>query len=706
MPGDLSLAIDIGGTFTDVVLRRADEVFLEKTLTTHEDLLVGFFAGVDAVLDRAGIRPQEMKGPIVHATTVVTNALIERSGAPTAMVFTRGFADTLLIRDERRYDMYDPQIEFPAPLVEADNTLTVAERTFADGTVGTPVEESEIDRLCDELRLRRIESVGICLMHSYRNAANERTLGAGIKTRLPDVHVSLSSEIAPQIREYLRASTTAANAYAVPITKPYLDRLEIKLRERRFPSSALIMLSSGGVVAPATAGRMPVRMIESGPAAGALGACYAARGLALDDIIAFDMGGTTAKVCLIREARPLVSGYFEIDRMYRFKEGSGLPVTVPCIDLIEIGAGGGSIASVDDMQLLKVGPHSAGSRPGPACYGRGGSEATVTDANVVLGAIDADNFLGGAMQLDLGAAERAVSRIARNLDTSIAGAGRGIYRLVCETMASAVRAHAAERGVDYRGIPMLAFGGAGPVHACEVASLLKSESVIFPPLASVFSAFGSLVTPPRLDLVRSALQPLVDVDWAQVDALYGELKQEGGAALLEAGCSRSSMEFRYAADLRYAGQHYDLLVELAEQPGTTGSAERVRRRFETEYAKRYRVVPDSVPVEVVNWRLTAIGVEDRLPEIDLSRPVEPQKRRFRKVHLWRDDQDVRVIARGELAALGAMQGPLIIEEPETTLVIPEGWTVSTGAFGSVLAQRIAPEIAQGIPQGIDQGASL
>ncbi|WP_137387717.1 hydantoinase/oxoprolinase family protein [Rhodoligotrophos defluvii] len=694
MAGDISLAVDIGGTFTDIVLRKGNDIFLEKTLTTHEDLLVGFFTGVDAAMARAGLQAGEMNGPIIHATTVVTNALIERTGAPTAMVFTRGFKDILRIRDERRYDMYDPQIEFPRPLVDADHTFTVNERIYADGTVGRAVDDAEIDMLCEELARLGIASVGVCLLHSYRNPTNERAVAAGIRKRLPEIHVSLSSDIAPQIREYLRASTTAANAYAVPITKPYLDKLERTLRARGFPSNALIMLSSGGVVAPSTAGRLPVRMIESGPAAGALGATHASKTLSFADIIAFDMGGTTAKVCLIRDAKPLVSGYFEIDRMYRFKEGSGLPVTVPCIDLIEIGAGGGSIASIDPLGLLKVGPRSAGSRPGPACYGRGGIDPTVTDANVVLGTIDAGNFLGGSMPLDADAAGRALESIAGPLRTDAIGAARGVYRLVCETMASAVRAHAAERGVDYRGVPMLAFGGAGPVHACEVASLLKSRTVIFPPLASVYSAFGSLVTPPRLDLVRSALQPLSEVDWDAVEKTFSELEDEGRDALREAGCPDASIRFRYAADLRYVGQHYDLLVELDQRPAGQDAAEHIRQRFHSDYVRRYRVTPDGVDVEVVNWRLTAIGSEDRVPEIKLTADARSGRVRMRKVHLWNDGEDVRVIARSELASLGRLQGPLIIEEAETTLVIPPDWCVQAGALGAVMANRLGQEQIQ------------
>jgi N-methylhydantoinase A len=621
---------------------------------------------------------------------VVTNALIERNGAPTGMVFTQGFADILRIRDERRYDMYDPQIEFPEPLISPAHTFTLAERTYADGTVHREPDDAAMEQLCRDVRDRGITSLGICFLHSYKNAQNERRLAARLRQALPDLYLSLSSDIAPQIREYLRASTTAANAYAVPITQPYLDRLEARLERDGFASRPLIMLSSGGVVGPGTAGRMPVRMIESGPAAGALGAAFASKALETENLLSFDMGGTTAKICLIQRSRPLVSGLFEIDRMYRFKEGSGLPVAVPCVDLIEIGAGGGSIAGVDHLGLLKVGPRSAGSRPGPACYGLGGRDATVTDASVVLGTIDAGNFLGGTMRLDSDAAHAAVSAVADRLATSTIDAARGIYRLVCETMASAVRAHAADRGVDYRGIPLLAFGGAGPVHACEVAAILKSGTVIFPPLASVYSAFGTLVTPPRLDLVRSGLAGLGDLDWDQVAALYAEMERDGLKALVEAGCPQASATFRYAADLRYRGQHYDLLVELDGRPTAAEGATMIRRRFEEDYERRYRITQDAVGVEVVNWRLTATGSFADLPPIEFVAATGDGARVTRKVHLWADDEAVRVVPRTAMPGLGAQAGPLIIEEAETTLVVPAGWTASVGPLGSIVAQQTAP----------------
>jgi N-methylhydantoinase A len=684
---DIALAVDVGGTFTDAVLWAGDDLFVDKALTTHDDLLLGFFTAVRSVLSKAGLSPADV-GHVVHATTVVTNALIERKGARVAMVFTRGFADILRIRDERRYDMYDPQIEFPEPLVSAEDTYTMAERVYADGTVAVSPDKRELDRLAKNLTESHVGSVGICFLHSYKNSDNERYVGGEIQKRLPSVLVSMSCEVAPQIREYLRASTTAVNAYTRPITQPYLERLGSQLKKDGFRSEPLIMLSSGGVVGAATAGQMPVRMIESGPAAGALGAAFAAQTLKLNNLLAFDMGGTTAKICLVRDFRPIVTGQFEVDRIYRFKEGSGLPVSVPCIDMIEIGAGGGSIAAINDLGLLRVGPRSAGSQPGPACYDLGGQNPTVTDADVVLGAIDPDKFLGGSMRLDAKAAARAVATIAERINKSVRETARGICRLVCETMASAVKAHAADRGVNYRGVPLLAFGGAGPVHACEVAQLLNCKMVIFPPLASVYSAFGSLVTPARLDLVRSALSRLGESDWSYVDGLYSDMEQSGREALAEAGCRRDEVIFQYAADLRYAGQHYDLMIDLDTRP-SRGAAEAIRRRFHDEYAKRYRITQDDVPIEVVNWRLSAMGPTRAAPELGHSSARVGRTASSRRVHIWADDQNVPTMPRAMLGQCAPVEGPLILEEAETTLVIPPGWTVAVGDLGCVVATRTA-----------------
>jgi len=562
MPG-YALAIDIGGTFTDAVLRAADgRTWVDKRLTTPADLLEGLFDAVQGVLARAGVGPAEVDDVVVHATTVVTNAVIERRGPPTALIVTRGFRDVLVIRDEHRYDMYDPQIEFPVPLVPPEWTFTVDERVLATGQVRRPVDPREVQALAAELRRRGIRSVAVCLLNSFRNPVNELAVRDGLLGAAPDLFVSLSTEVAPQIREYPRASTTVLNAYTEPLTRPYLQGLTERMAAAGFPHGPLIMLSNGGVVGPGVAGRFPVRMIESGPAAGALVAAHHAGLLRRPTLLSFDMGGTTAKACFIVDGAPLVAAAFEVDRRYRFKPGSGLPVIVPAIDMIEIGAGGGSIAWVDDLGLLKVGPRSAGAEPGPVCYARGGREPTVTDADLVLGLLDPDRFLGGRMRLDRSAALLALAALGERLGTAADETALGVFQVVGESMAAAARAHAVDRGLDLRGVPLLAFGGAGPVHACHVAELLDSTSVVFPPLASVLSAFGTLVSPLRLDLARGALVRLDELDWDAVAHILDDMVQTGQQALVQAGLPAPRVRTTFGADLRYLGQQTEVTVWL------------------------------------------------------------------------------------------------------------------------------------------------
>ncbi len=683
-----SLAVDIGGTFTDVVLRRDDGALaVDKTLTTHNDLLEGFFRAVSQVLDKAGIVPGDVDGLVVHATTVVTNALIERKGARTALLVTKGFRDILTIRNEHRYEMYDPQIEFADPLVSRDLTFEVDERVLADGELLRPAAAAELEAIAARLRELDVASVAVCFLNSFRNAANEQAALRVLSAALPDLSVSLSSSVAPQIREYPRASTTAVNAYTAPITEPYLKGLAKGLAERAIGHQPLIMLSSGGIIGAEIAARNPVRMIESGPAAGALAAAHYATELNLGRLLAFDMGGTTAKACLIEDRKPLVTGSFEVDRIYRFMEGSGMPLTIPSVDMIEIGAGGGSIASVDDLGLLKVGPRSAGSMPGPACYGRGGDQPTVTDADLALGLLDGANFLGGDMALDLGASRAAIARVGDQLGTDVIQTARGIFWIVAETMAAAARTHATDRGFDYRGLPLLAFGGAGPVHACAVGELLQSAAVIFPPQASVLSAFGTLVTPVRLDLVRSSLARLDALDWAMVDATIDELVQEGRDALEAAGVSPEDVVLRFGADLRYAGQQNEVTVELSGDPRASHDADALRDAFAAAYFAQYNVNPSHVPVEIVSLRLTAEGPRPHFGGVDRPGAAPGAPKVSRPVGLWDNADAVPVYDRGALGIGQEIAGPAIIEERETTIVLPPLWTATVNDIGCIIATK-------------------
>ncbi|MDP2119857.1 MAG: hydantoinase/oxoprolinase family protein [Hoeflea sp.] len=683
-----SLAIDIGGTFTDAVLLASDgQSYVDKTLTTHDNLLEGFFRGVDLVLGKAGIAPGDVDDVIVHATTVVTNALIERKGPPVALLLTEGFRDVLYIREEHRYDMYDPQIEFAEPLIPMERTFTVRERTFADASVGTRVDRAEILDIIARCREMGIVSVAVCFLNSYRNGANEEEVRRIFTEEAPDLYVSLSSVIAPQMREYLRASTVAINAYTVPITRPYLSALITELKTRGFSQQPLIMLSNGGVIGAERASTIPVRMIESGPAAGALVACYFSRIFGIADLISFDMGGTTAKACMVQGHEPLVTGTFEVDRRYRFKPGSGMPITVPSIDMIEIGAGGGSIASVDDLGLLKIGPESAGSMPGPACYGRGGVEACVTDADVVLGILDPKRFLGGDMQLDTAAAEKALDELGARLGISRSQAAWGVFEVVCEQMAAATRTHATERGIDYRGLPLLAFGGAGPVHACMVAELTESTKVIYPPLASVLSAFGTLVTPAQIDLVRSLVSPLADLDWAAVDAVLQSMTKEGGDALSEAGIPDSVARFAHAVEMRYSGQQSEVRINLPADVIASRDTGRIEALFETEYHRQYGLKLSGMGIEIVNWLVTASGTQIDRPAARQAIHGAGRKAESRTVFLHGKPRQVEVHQRSMITADDVIAGPVIIEERETTIFILENWVATLHASGSIVAEK-------------------
>jgi N-methylhydantoinase A len=688
-----ALAIDIGGTFTDAVLTCDDgRSWTDKTLTTPRDLLEGFFRAAQLVLTRAGLALKDLNDVVTHATTVVTNAVIERKGAPTALIVTKGFRDVLYIRDEHRYDMFDPQIEYSEPLVTREFTFGIDERTFADGTVGTTVDEAQVREIARQLRAGKVSAVAICLLNSYLNPQNERHVQRLLADAAPEIFISRSSDVAPQMREYLRASTAAVNAYALPISGPYLEALAVRLAAQGCALEPLIMLSNGGVVGARVAGTYPVRMIESGPAAGALAAGRIAKLHGIENLISFDMGGTTAKACLIQHGEPLVTGEFEVDRRYRFKPGSGMPITVPSIDMMEIGAGGGSIARVDDLGLLKVGPESAGADPGPACYGRGGQHACVTDADLMLGILDADNFLGGDMRLDRARAETSVQRLADQLGVSMLDAAFGIYSVVGESMAAAARAHATDRGVDYRGLPLLAFGGAGPIHACYVAEQLDSSEVIYPPMASVLSAVGTLVTPARLDLARGGLCRVNAVDWDAVGLLIDDMVADGRKALLEAGLREDSIAYDFSADMRYFGQQAEVTVRFSGDPRLMRDARQLRARFDAAYEALYGVRLDDMDVEIVSWRAAAHG-GDAGRDIAIRLATQPAKPKAqRRVYFKDRSMPVPVYDRAALARDQRIDGPVIIEERETTIFVLGGWSLSVHADGSLIAKRQYREV--------------
>ncbi len=687
---DWRLAVDIGGTFTDIVLLDAasGDVKVEKTLTTPLHPLDGVRTGVRSLLAKSNVQPSEIVAPIVHATTLITNALIEGKIGRAAIVTTSGFGDTLLIRDEHRYDMYDLQIEFPAPPVPRELIFELAERTTPNGSVKAVPDETDLRRIANELRRQKVEAVGVCLINSYANPSNERLIGEFLCTEL-DVPVCISAEISPQLREYPRMMTTACNAATMPVIGPYLEELQKWLASEGFGGLVLMMLSNGGVVSADEAARAPIRLVESGPAAGALAGSWFARRMNESRLMCFDMGGTTAKSCLITNFEPKLANSFEVARMYRFKKGSGFPVSVPSIDLVEIGAGGGSLARVDELGLLKVGPESAGADPGPACYGRGGKNPAVTDADLALGLLDAEYFLGGEMVLDMKSCDASLGVVAGKLGLPTDETAAGIHELVNQNMAAACRMHAVEMGEDLRGVTMLAFGGAGPIHACGVAELLEAPRVVFPVNASVLSAFGTLVTPVRIDLARSMVRQLSQVSIVEREGLLEELRHEGRRVLAAAGVPTGSIKFRYGVDARYTGQGNEITIWVGEGNAWSASVSEIIEKFESNYRSIYGLTIPDVDVEVVTWRLSAYADADTVePSVVIGtsagKPLRTRKVRFSRTT---PAQDTPVYRRSDLGIGQKINGPLIIEERETTTVIRPSWNVEVAADGSLIAQR-------------------
>jgi N-methylhydantoinase A len=530
------------------------------------------------------------------------------------------------------------------------------------------------------------------LLHSYANPSNERAVRAGLEQRLGSLPMSLSSEIAPQMREYPRTVTTVCNAATMPLVGPYLASLEAWMHERGFGGGLMMMLSNGGVVASELAAVAPIRLIESGPAAGALAGAWHARRLGEDRLLCFDMGGTTAKSCLIERCEPHMAMDFEVARVYRFKKGSGLPVTVPSVDLVEIGAGGGSLARVDDLGLLKVGPGSAGADPGPACYGQGGTGATVTDADLVLSYLAADYFLGGEMRLDAAAAEEVLAKVAEAAGASVAETAGGVYDVVNENMAASARMHGVERGVDLRGVPILAFGGAGPVHACGVAELLDSNRVVFPANASVLSAFGTLVSPVRIDLARTLVRELARVDPAERDALLGEMCEEGGRVLESAGVPADDVRFEFGIDARYHGQAHEITVCVGEGNGWPATLDQTLERYAEQYGRVFGLSIPDVPVEVVTWRVSAWAPPPalQLPSLERGRGFpEPIARRPVRFTRGEDPIDTSVYERSSLRSGAVLHGPAVIQERETTVVLRPQWRAEVASDGSLVATREA-----------------
>jgi N-methylhydantoinase A len=669
----LRAGVDIGGTFTDLILvdDATGELTFGKVLTTPADPSQAVADVLKDALDRLAAPAQDLQH-VIHGTTLVTNAVIERKGARTALLTTKGYRDAYEIAREHRYDLYDLFLEMPTPLVPRYLRLEVDERIYADGTVARAPDPAQIASLVAELRDKDIQAIAVCLIHSYANPAHEQLVADVIREIAPEMRVSLSSEVVPEIREYERTSTTVVNVYVQALVEDYLAELVRRLRDLGVTGELLLMLSSGGISTVETAIRFPLRLLESGPAGGALAAAYFGELAHEPNLMAFDMGGTTAKLCVIEDGQPLTSTEFEVDRKYRFKAGSGLPVKVPVVELIEIGAGGGSIARVDSLGLLKVGPDSAGADPGPACYGRGGTEPTVTDADLLLGYLDPTFFLGGRLRLDVAAAEQAIaSKIAEPLGMSSVRAAWGIHQLVNEGMASAARVHAIERGKDPRTLPLFAFGGAGPGHGFGVARVLHSPRLIVPFGAGVTSAFGFLTAPLSFDFVRSYVAQLDAADWQHVNSILDEMVAQGDEILSRSGVAAADRRFTRQADVRYAGQGHEIRIELPAGRLGGDSLSPIRATFESVYRSLFGRTGPDVPLEAISWRVIASGPR---PTVRMSVPTAASataQKGERRVYFpeWEEHRPVRVYDRYLLSAGARIEGPAIIEERESTTVV-------------------------------------
>ncbi|MFS4467248.1 hydantoinase/oxoprolinase family protein [Maribacter sp. 2210JD10-5] len=687
----MKLGIDIGGTFTDFVLFDDDsnQLYFAKTLTTYPDPTVGIFNGIKEIEDKYNFPVKNMEG-IVHGTTLVTNAVIERKGAKTAFITTKGFEDVLEIGREMRYDIYDIFLTMPKPLVPRNQRIGVAERVDTHGTILTPLDEDALGSLAKTLKDNGIEAVGVCLLNSFANTAHEKALGDFLSKNVPDIYYSLSSEIMPEIREYERSSATAMNAYVQPITDKYLKDFETQLRESGFDGNINIMISSGKLTTIDGARKSPIHLLESGPAGGAMAGVFYGKHLQEENLLCFDMGGTTAKACVIYEGKPEITNHFEAGRVKRFKKGSGLPVRIPVIDLIEIGAGGGSIARVNTIGLLTVGPDSASSTPGPACYNLGGEDPTVTDADLVLGYLNADYFLGGEMKLSVEAARKAIeNKLAKPMGISVEEAAMGVHKIVNENMANAARVHVLEKGMDPRHFNMIGFGGAGPVHSFGVAKLLNAKRLIIPVGAGVTSALGFLVSPVASEKIHSFIGELDSLDWGEVNAFLEDMEQDGYHFLAQSGIDKKDAKVERVVEMRYAGQGHEITIELPEGKLDAGHIKEIEKRFVKEYEFRYNRSIKGMAMEMVTWRVIVQGPTPEMKVKQFSTIASDAEayKGTRKVYFEETGYlDCPVYDRYALKPDEEFDGPAIIEETESTTVVGINSTVQVDKDKNILIE--------------------
>jgi N-methylhydantoinase A len=689
----LSVGIDVGGTFTDIVVYDAarGRQATHKELTTHVDPARGIMAGIDRLQADGKVAPAEI-GRVVHATTLFSNAVIERKGAATGLITTRGFRDTLEIGRERKYELYDIKITKPAPLVPRRWRVEVAERMTIDGRVHTPLDAEALLEAAARLQTEGVTSLAIAFLHSCANPHHERQAVDLIAKRCPGLALSASIDVAPEIREYERTSTTVINAYIKPLAERYLATLASELQARDISAPVLLMLSNGGLTGVEEAARSPVQLLESGPAAGALAAAHLGTHDGGAHVLAFDMGGTTAKLSIVDNGEPKVAYSFEVARERRFIEGSGLPVRISTLELIEIGAGGGSTAQLDDIGLLKVGPASAGSEPGPAAYGRGGTRPTVTDADFVLGYLNPSYFLGGGMAIDLEAAEKAMQPLAQAAGLTVTGLAWGIHDLVNENMANAARVHLTEHGKDPRRYALLATGGAGPVHAYYVAKKLGLGRLIVPFAAGVASALGLLLAPARADRVATVARTLDEIDWVDLEATFRRLEADALGVLAATVPNAATATRLRFADIRYVGQASELVVPLPSGPYTSASRALLNQAFEKSYVDAFTRTPPTTHVEIINIRVSAsIAVNEQAPSVWAPQGAGGHAVKTKRPVYFPEFQEFHATVVYDRYALMPGQifdGPAIVEERESTLVIGPG-----GKFAQLPSGNISVTIA-------------
>ena len=666
------LGVDIGGTFTDVVLEADGICFSTKVLTTYaapEDAIID---GMHQVCSKAGISPQAI-GQIIHGTTLATNALIERRGAKTAFITTEGFRDVIEMRTESRFEQYDLNLNLPEPLLPRQMRYTVSERVDARGDVLIPLDRADVEAVVDRIAMAGYESVAVGLMHSYLNDAHERMVRDVLADKMPNVMVSLSSEVSPQMREYERFNTVVANAYIKPLMKSYLGRLKGRLNGEGVDCNVFLMHSGGGIISLANAADFPVRLVESGPAGGAVFAAHIAARYGLNKVLSFDMGGTTAKICLIKNQTPKTSRVFEVARTYRFKKGSGMPISIPVIDMVEIGAGGGSLAHVDSMRQIRVGPESAGSEPGPACYGRGGDKPAVTDADLVLGKLDPDNFAGGTIKLATDSSAAALSSVLGDvLNMDAATAAFGLAEVVDENMANAARVHAVENGEDLSEYTMIAFGGAAPLHAGRLCEKLGVERLLVPSGAGVGSAIGFLRAPFSFEANRSVYMKLSDFDGPKIKTLLCELQSEATGFVRNCDADATIVS-EFKVYMRYTGQGWEIPIELSAEQAATPDAATFEHLFQDDYAKLFGRTVEGLDIEITVWSVNATTPLEHVARVDtasaqgdapisgIRKMFDPALARF---------QDSAVVLRDQMDVGSVAHGPAAITEDETTIIIP------------------------------------